>query len=226
MLDRARTLAEQADGAGRVASGRRRRSRLSSGRVDRHRVQRVRRWARSATCTASSGRCTGSSRTAAAFVFSYEHPIGLCVGREPPETPSTPISRVVRNVVLHRRARDGRAGRRAHPAARAHGERGVLRALTRGRLPGRGARRAPPTERRGPRPAHDRLARPQGRRLIGALASAASAGLDRRARAPTRRAGSYASLLVDRALVEAELEQEVERVADDGPGSTPRNAIT
>ena len=31
-----------------------------------------------------------------AFVFSYEHPIGLCVGREPPETPSTPISRVVR----------------------------------------------------------------------------------------------------------------------------------
>jgi ubiquinone/menaquinone biosynthesis C-methylase UbiE len=31
-----------------------------------------------------------------AFVFSYEHPIGLCVGREPPDTPSTPISRVVR----------------------------------------------------------------------------------------------------------------------------------
>jgi ubiquinone/menaquinone biosynthesis C-methylase UbiE len=31
-----------------------------------------------------------------AFVFSYDHPIGLCVGREPPETPSTPISRVVR----------------------------------------------------------------------------------------------------------------------------------
>jgi ubiquinone/menaquinone biosynthesis C-methylase UbiE len=31
-----------------------------------------------------------------AFVFSYEHPIGLCVGREPPESPSTPISRVVR----------------------------------------------------------------------------------------------------------------------------------
>ena len=31
-----------------------------------------------------------------AFVFSYEHPISLCVGREPPETPSTPISRVVR----------------------------------------------------------------------------------------------------------------------------------
>lgn len=31
-----------------------------------------------------------------AFVFSYEHPIGLCVGREPPETPSTPISPVVR----------------------------------------------------------------------------------------------------------------------------------
>jgi SAM-dependent methyltransferase len=31
-----------------------------------------------------------------AFVFSYEHPISLCVGREPPDTPSTPISRVVR----------------------------------------------------------------------------------------------------------------------------------
>jgi SAM-dependent methyltransferase len=31
-----------------------------------------------------------------AFVFSYEHPIGLCVGREPPDTPSTPINRVVR----------------------------------------------------------------------------------------------------------------------------------
>src|SRR5262249_13805605 len=31
-----------------------------------------------------------------AFVFSYDHPIGLCVGREPPETPSAPISRVVR----------------------------------------------------------------------------------------------------------------------------------
>ena len=30
------------------------------------------------------------------FVFSYEHPIGLCVGRAPPDTPSTPISRVVR----------------------------------------------------------------------------------------------------------------------------------
>src|SRR5829696_6632011 len=31
-----------------------------------------------------------------AFVFSYEHPIGLCVGREPPDTPSTPISPIVR----------------------------------------------------------------------------------------------------------------------------------
>jgi ubiquinone/menaquinone biosynthesis C-methylase UbiE len=30
------------------------------------------------------------------FVFSYEHPIGLCVGREPPDTPSTPISPIVR----------------------------------------------------------------------------------------------------------------------------------
>jgi ubiquinone/menaquinone biosynthesis C-methylase UbiE len=30
------------------------------------------------------------------FVFSYDHPIALCVGREPPDTPSTPISRVVR----------------------------------------------------------------------------------------------------------------------------------
>src|SRR5262245_4063051 len=32
----------------------------------------------------------------AAFVFSYEHPIGLCVGREPPASPSTPIHPVVR----------------------------------------------------------------------------------------------------------------------------------
>jgi ubiquinone/menaquinone biosynthesis C-methylase UbiE len=31
-----------------------------------------------------------------AFVFSYEHPIGLCIGREPPDTPSTPINPVVR----------------------------------------------------------------------------------------------------------------------------------
>ena len=31
-----------------------------------------------------------------AFVFSYEHPIDLCVGRAPPDTPSTPINRVVR----------------------------------------------------------------------------------------------------------------------------------
>jgi ubiquinone/menaquinone biosynthesis C-methylase UbiE len=31
-----------------------------------------------------------------AFVFSYEHPIDLCVGRAPPDTPATPINRVVR----------------------------------------------------------------------------------------------------------------------------------
>ena len=31
-----------------------------------------------------------------AFVFSFEHPIALCIGREPPKTPSTPISPVVR----------------------------------------------------------------------------------------------------------------------------------
>jgi ubiquinone/menaquinone biosynthesis C-methylase UbiE len=34
-------------------------------------------------------------RNRAAFVFSYEHPIGLCVGREPPTSPSTPIHPVV-----------------------------------------------------------------------------------------------------------------------------------
>jgi SAM-dependent methyltransferase len=32
----------------------------------------------------------------ATFVFSYEHPIGLCVGREPPTSPNTPIHPVVR----------------------------------------------------------------------------------------------------------------------------------
>ena len=32
----------------------------------------------------------------AAFVFAYEHPLGLCVGREPPTSPSTPIHPVVR----------------------------------------------------------------------------------------------------------------------------------
>jgi hypothetical protein len=32
----------------------------------------------------------------AAFGFSYEHPIGLCVGREPPASPSTPIHPVLR----------------------------------------------------------------------------------------------------------------------------------
>jgi SAM-dependent methyltransferase len=32
----------------------------------------------------------------AAFVFSYEHPVGLCVGREPPTSPNTPIHPVVR----------------------------------------------------------------------------------------------------------------------------------
>jgi ubiquinone/menaquinone biosynthesis C-methylase UbiE len=32
----------------------------------------------------------------AAFVFSYEHPMGLCVGREPPTSPSTPIHPVIR----------------------------------------------------------------------------------------------------------------------------------
>jgi ubiquinone/menaquinone biosynthesis C-methylase UbiE len=31
-----------------------------------------------------------------AFVFCYEHPLGLCVGREPPTSPSTPIHPVVR----------------------------------------------------------------------------------------------------------------------------------
>lgn len=30
------------------------------------------------------------------FVFSYEHPLALCVGREPPETPTTPVYPVVR----------------------------------------------------------------------------------------------------------------------------------
>ena len=34
-------------------------------------------------------------RNRAPFVFSYEHPVGLCVGREPPTTPSTPIHPVV-----------------------------------------------------------------------------------------------------------------------------------
>ncbi len=32
----------------------------------------------------------------APFVFSYEHPLALCVGREPPASPSTPIHPVVR----------------------------------------------------------------------------------------------------------------------------------
>jgi ubiquinone/menaquinone biosynthesis C-methylase UbiE len=32
----------------------------------------------------------------AAFVFSYEHPLALCIGREPPTSPSTPIHPVVR----------------------------------------------------------------------------------------------------------------------------------
>ena len=32
----------------------------------------------------------------AAFAFSYEHPIGLVVGREPPASPATPIDPVVR----------------------------------------------------------------------------------------------------------------------------------
>jgi len=35
-------------------------------------------------------------RNRGAFVFSYEHPIALCVGREPPAAPSTPIHTVVR----------------------------------------------------------------------------------------------------------------------------------
>jgi SAM-dependent methyltransferase len=34
-------------------------------------------------------------RNRAPFVFSFEHPIGLCVGREPPTSPSTPIHQVV-----------------------------------------------------------------------------------------------------------------------------------
>jgi SAM-dependent methyltransferase len=32
----------------------------------------------------------------APFVFSYEHPLALCVGREPPNSPSTPLHPVVR----------------------------------------------------------------------------------------------------------------------------------
>jgi ubiquinone/menaquinone biosynthesis C-methylase UbiE len=32
----------------------------------------------------------------AAFVFSYEHPMSLCVSREPPSSPSTPVHPVVR----------------------------------------------------------------------------------------------------------------------------------
>jgi ubiquinone/menaquinone biosynthesis C-methylase UbiE len=34
-------------------------------------------------------------RNRAPFVFSHEHPMALCVGREPPETPTTPIHTVV-----------------------------------------------------------------------------------------------------------------------------------
>jgi ubiquinone/menaquinone biosynthesis C-methylase UbiE len=35
-------------------------------------------------------------RNRAMFVFSFEHPIALCVGRAPPDSPSTPIDAIVR----------------------------------------------------------------------------------------------------------------------------------
>ena len=147
-----------------------------------------------------------------AFVFSYEHPMSLCLD-------ASGVVVAARTSIPARSTceRDGESGAGIH--VRDVGE--VFTELGARRLPRRHDPRARPVDagRQGAR--HHRLARPQGRRLIGFAACGFDALL-----AAQRVEARVGLVLADRALVETDLEQEVERLAHDPPGATPRCSMT
>ena len=184
--------------------------------------------ARSRTSTGSSARCTACCAPGAAFVFSHDHPMrarGRARRRRARRAPARARSRsgaptsTARPIDVDARRRARSSCARARSPTCSPRCTAPATASTCCSSPSRCARPTPDP----PIPTVDHLAGAQGRRL--------SARRVRRRRCPRSRAQlgsrSYASSSVDRALVEPELEQEVERLADDrGPGATPRNSIT
>ena len=137
-----RRLADASEVAGRVARGRRRRSRVPPRRLDRPRARRPAWCTRSRTSTVSSARFTACCAPERPFVFSHDHPMRLAVGRDDSEPGGLPLGRLeVRRSYFDPSPIVTTPRRRAAPGVAALDRRRVLGAAPR-RLPRRRAPRA------------------------------------------------------------------------------------